>query len=112
MIHISNSVKSYISSYISSSVLASARSQLGPGGVAVALDPCAEFESLNSDCASSTMLIMVSDSSRIEVWDRVGKGDRKVLICLSLRGPRSGAFWSQWFLWGQLQGFFRDNPSP
>lgn len=93
-------------------VLASARSQLGPGGAAAALDPCAEFESLNSDSASSTMLIMVSDSSRIKVWGRVGKGDRKVLTCLSLRGPRSGALWSQWFLWGQLRGFFRDNPSP
>ena len=76
--------------HISSTVLASVHSQLGPGGAAAALDPCAEFESLNSDSASSTMLIMVSDSSRIKVWDRVGKGDRKVLTCLSLQDLEVG----------------------
>lgn len=73
---------------------ASAWSQLGPGGTAATLVPGAEFEFLNSDPASSTLLIMISGPSRISVWERMEKDGRKILSCLTLWGPKSRALLS------------------
>lgn len=75
------------------------------------MDPCAEFESLNSDSASSTMLIMVSDSSGIKVWDRVGKVTGKLLHIL-FAGPRSRALWSPVVPVGTTLGVLQRQPLP